>query len=84
MTWWTQRIVTILQTLPTNEISMQKLSEMTAIDLNDIQYVLENFGILRSYTDSNGSVKGFFYAEKNFLEQIIAKIGPLKKQVDRD
>ena len=60
LSWWTYRILTLLndwmeeqrglKDLPT--ISIQKISDQTGIDPNDINYVLENYKIIRQ--SSNG------------------------------
>jgi GNAT superfamily N-acetyltransferase len=65
VSWWTQRVLSVLLDYPDKTLSITDLSQITAIDPVDIQYVLENFKILR-YCGG----QFFLFTEKDFLESI--------------
>ena len=47
ISWWGQKILTLLLENQAQQLSIVDISEQTAIDANDVLYVLENFKILR-------------------------------------
>ena len=65
VSWWTQRLLTILIDCA-KPLSINELSSMTSINPIDIQYVLENFKILRY---NQGCY--VLYTEPEFLRQIL-------------
>ncbi|KEJ83144.1 MYST-family histone acetyltransferase-A [Oxytricha trifallax] len=81
ITWWTQKIVSILLESEDQTISIQNIADLTSIDQNDILYVLENFKILRK-NDPNS--KPFLFTQKEYLEEILNHIGKPSKKVIRE
>eukprot|EP00743_Colponemidia_sp_Colp-15_P005295 GILK01005694.1.p1 GENE.GILK01005694.1~~GILK01005694.1.p1 ORF type:complete len:457 (-),score=58.63 GILK01005694.1:201-1571(-) len=47
--WWTQRLLAIIRDHPGTILSIQELSDLTAIKTEDIIHTLENLGVIRYY-----------------------------------
>ena len=79
ISWWATRILTLLLDNQALQLSIADLSEQTAIDVNDVLYVLENFKVLRKA----GGVQ-VLYTQKEYLEEILRNLGRPGRKVIRE
>lgn len=79
VSWWTQRLLSILLECEGKPVSINELSVMTSIDPKDIQYVLENFKILRYHRGTY-----ILFTEPEFLRQILKGQGMPGRPVIRE
>ena len=79
VSWWTQRLLKILLECEGRPLSILDLSGATSIDPIDIQYVLENFKILR-YCQG----QFILFTEREFLIKILEQQGLPGRPVIRD
>ena len=61
------------------QLSIADISEQTAIDVNDVLYVLENFKILRKVAGNQ-----ILFTNRDYLEEIVRNLGRPGRKVYRE
>ena len=80
ISWWGARILNLLlECQDVHQLSIADISEQTAIDVNDVLYVLENFQILRK-TPNNQQM---LFTNQAYLQEILKAIEKPYRKVKR-
>ena len=79
ISWWAARILTLLLENSAHQLSIAEISEQTAIDVNDVLYVLENFKVLRKINNQQ-----ILFTQREYLEEILRNLGRPGRKVFRD
>ena len=80
VSYWTNKILNLLLDNQDQHVSIEEISDRTAITVEDIQYVLEQFQILRKSHN-----RYFLYADPEYLKVILSKKGrPLIHEVKKE
>jgi hypothetical protein len=79
VSYWTHIILNLLLEDKSNTMSVMEIAKRTGIMYTDIQYVLENYEILR-----NNNGKYYLYTEPNYLKRIMEKYGRKFRSVQKD
>ncbi len=70
LSWWSQRLVELLQKCDREEISIDEISKETAIKLSDVVMVLERLNILRYHQGQH-----VIFAENGYLQNLYKLAG---------
>jgi len=81
ISWWAHKIITFLLSVgkAASALSLSEIAEKTAIEQNDVLYVLENFKILRKVHNQQ-----ILFTHKDYLEEILKHLGSSGREVRRD